>query len=93
MFSPALGSWPGTIRSIAEFAKRARSLIDATRSAGVFFSSTMKAASVSVAPMAFSHAMTASGKDSLRASIPFPMTGAMNLRMLGPTAHVTWVKV
>ena len=77
------------MRSMAELAKRARSLIDPTRSEGVFFSSTMKLARVSVAPIAFSHATTARGTLSFRASIPLPMTGAMNLRILGPTAQVT----
>jgi hypothetical protein len=40
----------------------------------------------------FSHAITASGVLSVRLSIALAMTGAMNLRMLGPTAHVTYGK-
>ena len=49
----------------------------------------MKPARVSVAPMAFSQAMTASGFDTVRLSMAFPMTGAMNFKILGPTAQVT----
>jgi hypothetical protein len=50
----------------------------------------MCSARVSVAPIAFSQAMTCRGALSVeRASIPLAMTGAMNLRMLGPTEQVT----
>jgi len=34
--------------------------------------------------------MTASGVELARASIALAMTGAMNLRMFGPTAQVTY---
>lgn len=45
---------------------------------------------MSVAPMAFSHAITATGAaDSGRRSSPARMTGAMNRSTVGPTAHVT----
>ena len=40
--------------------------------------------------MAFSQAMTDRGVLEERMSIPLAMTGAMNLRMLGPTAQVTY---
>jgi hypothetical protein len=43
-----------------------------------------------VAPMAFSQAITASGWLEVRASMPLAMTGAINLRILGPTAQVTF---
>ncbi len=47
-------------------------------------------ASTSVALMAFSQAMTASGAaPSGRARSPAAMTGAMNFRTVGPTAVVT----
>ena len=32
------------------------------------------------------------GFDAVRESIALAITGAMNLRMLGPTAQVTWRK-
>ncbi len=50
----------------------------------------MNSASLSVAPIMFSHATTARGVDSVRASIALAMTGAMNLRIFGPTAQVTY---
>jgi hypothetical protein len=77
----------GTIRSIAELAKRALGAMLALVSSESLAS--MKPRRVSVAPMAFSQAMTASGLLSLRASMPLAMGSAMNLRMLGPTAQVT----
>lgn len=52
--------------------------------------SLMWPARVSVAPMAFSQAMTCRGDSSLdRRSMPLAMTGAMKRRMLGPTEQVT----
>ena len=50
----------------------------------------MCSASTSVALMAFSQAITASGGASAgRACSPAAMTGATNLSMVGPTAVVT----
>ena len=77
---------------MAELAKRARLEMVSRRPEGVFLGSRMKLARVSVAPMAFSQAMTARGTDVVRPSIPFPITGAMNFRMLGPTAQVTYTE-
>ena len=34
--------------------------------------------------------MTAMGFDAVRESIALAITGAINLRMFGPTAQVTW---
>ena len=77
------------MRSMAELAKRARSEMEERRWAGVFLGSLMKPASSSVAPIMFSQATTARGLELLRASIALAMTGAMNFRILGPTAQVT----
>ena len=60
------------------------------RSLGVFEESLMSSANLSVAPIMFSQAITAKGVDSVRRSIPLATTGAINLRTLGPTAHVTY---
>jgi hypothetical protein len=50
----------------------------------------MNSARVSVAPMAFSQAMTVKGASfSERLSMPFAITGAINLRTRGPTEQVT----
>ena len=60
------------------------------RFSGVFLGSLMKLARVVVAPIAFSQAITASGVETVRPSIPLAMTEAMNLRIFGPTAQVTY---
>ena len=74
---------------MAELAKRARSAMEERRSCGVFGDSWMKDASLSVAPIMFSHAMTAKGVLAVRALMALPITGAMNFKILGPTAQVT----
>ena len=75
----------GTMRSTAVLAKTARTPISAS---GPCLSTSAR--STSVAPRAFSHAMTASGPAEIgRARMPAAIAGATNLRMLGPTAVVT----
>ena len=74
---------------MAELAKRARSEMEERRSSGVFLGSLINPARVSVALMAFSQATTARGFGAVRLLIAFAMTGAMNFRILGPTAQVT----
>ena len=78
------------MRSIAELAKRARLSREALVDSDRFLGSVMKFLRAVVPPIMFSQAMTASGCLSVRASMALAMTGAMNFRMFGPTAQVTY---
>lgn len=75
------------MRSIAELGKRA--FVDKSAGAVLANFSTTNSFSLSVPPIMFSQAITASGVDAVRASMAFAITGPMNLRTLGPTAQVT----
>lgn len=78
------------MRSMAELAKRARCEREERVDSDRFLGSVMKFLRVVVAPMAFSHAITERGLDSVRAVMALAITGAINFRMFGPTAQVTW---
>jgi len=84
---PCPASWLGTIRSTAVFANTAA----ASRGpAAVSHCADTSDFRMSVALMAFSHAITCSGASpAALAAIPLAITGATNLRICGPTAVVT----
>jgi hypothetical protein len=85
---PASADWAGTIRSTAVLAKTALAATAGHSGSGTF--ERMCSASVSVALMAFSHAITARGAaPSGRLRSPAAITGATNFRTVGPTAVVT----
>ena len=86
---PASGDWAGTIRSTAVLANTASAVTAGHSASGT--AERMCPASTSVALMAFSQAITASGARRRRPRLrsPAAMTGAMNFRTVGPTAVVT----
>ncbi len=84
-WSPAC---PGTMRSTAVLAKTARAARVSHSSSGT--PERMWSTSTSVALIAFSQAITASGgAPSARDRRPCTTTGATNFRIVGPTAVVT----
>jgi hypothetical protein len=75
------------MRSTAVFANTAESAKDPAASSQ---DETIDSRRMSVALMAFSHAITCSGgSPAARAAIPLAIAGATNFRMCGPTAVVT----